>query len=484
MSTIHPELSYDRDISQVVGIQFTLQSPEEIIANSVAEIESSDTFTGNEPVIGGIFDSRMGVIEPGKKCRTCAQTYTFCPGHFGHITMARPVFYYQFFDTVRDILKCVCINCSKLLVPTSKLIDEHIITKKLSNQKRFDQIKKFIVKSNINECPHCNATVPTKVIKDMDHLTISIVFGEAKTKDGKENKDLITRYLYADEVLPILKGISNEDSEILGFSEKYNRPEWMICSVFPVPPPSMRPSVRYDTGQRSEDDLTHQLINIIKKNNVLKQKLERIQEGSVIASVDEINKKTQDLQYYIFTFVDNNIQNLMSVKQRMGNRSLKTLIERLKGKEGRFRINLMGKRVDFSARSVITPDPNIGIDELGVPYKIAMNLTVPEIVNRYNIEELSEYVRNGPHIYPGAKYVKDSEKNITLIIREKNQKKLNIKYGDIVYRHMKNGDTVLFNRQPSLHKMSMMAHKARIMDYDTFRLNVCVCPCYNADFDG
>jgi DNA-directed RNA polymerase subunit A' len=247
----------------------------------------------------------------------------------------------------------------------------------------------------------------------------------------------------------------------------------------------MRPSVRFDTGQRSEDDLTHQLSNIIKANKLLADKIKRVEEGGAgTSSREEINRRLHSLQHALFVYVDNNNPNIPSVKQRMGGRPLKTLLERLKGKEGRFRNHLMGKRVDFSARSVITPDPNIGINELGVPYKIAMNLTVPETVNKYNIEELDKYVKNGPNIYPGAKYVKHTDKNITVIIREKNQRKLEIAIGDVVYRHMKNGDVVLFNRQPSLHRMSMMAHKARIMDYNTFRLNVCVTPCYNADFDG
>ena len=146
----------------------------------------------------------------------------------------------------------------------------------------------------------------------------------------------------------------------------------------------------------------------------------------------------------------------------------------------------MGKRVDFSARSVITPDPNIDIDELGVPIKIAMNLTFPEIVNEYNIDELYRLVYNGNDTYPGAKYIRKNEGNGYRTIRLKNLKKENIvlKYGDIVDRHLRNGDYVLFNRQPSLHKMSMMAHKVRVMQYETFRLNVCCTPSYNADYDG
>lgn len=477
--SIHPELAYDRDISQVSGIQFTLQTPEEIVEHSVCEITRTDTYSGTEPVIGGLFDPRMGVVASGSRCKTCFQTYTYCPGHFGHLRLAMPCYWLPFFDTCRKLLKCVCLNCSKLLVSSETLLKEHVINKKLSNQKRFDNIEKYITKLKIATCRHCGTETADKVTKNLDKFTISLTF-----KDQENNEDKV-HDLQADETLVIFSNIPNEDMEMLGFHNDYNSPRAMIMTVMPIPPPAMRPSVRYDTGQRSEDDLTHQLLNIIKANKMLADKIKRVEEGGAgTASREDINTRLRTLQHALFVYVDNNNPNIPSVKQRMGGRPLKTLLERLKGKEGRFRINLMGKRVDFSARSVITPDPNIGINELGVPYKIAMNLTVPEIVNKYNIEELEKYVKNGPNIYPGAKYVKNTEKNITLIIREKNQKKMNIKIGDVVYRHMKNGDVVLFNRQPSLHRMSMMAHKVRVMDYNTFRLNVCVTPCYNADFDG
>ena len=147
----------------------------------------------------------------------------------------------------------------------------------------------------------------------------------------------------------------------------------------------------------------------------------------------------------------------------------------------------MGKRVDFSARSVITPDPNISINELGVPLKIAMNLTFPEKVNHYNKERLTDAVRNGPNNYIGAKFVrKTKENNRPVILKEENLETIanNLEDGDVVERHLQNGDYVLFNRQPSLHKMSMMAHRVRVMPYNTFRLNIAVTPSYNADFDG
>ena len=184
------------------------------------------------------------------------------------------------------------------------------------------------------------------------------------------------------------------------------------------------------------------------------------------------------------TFIDNSIPGINPAQQRTG-RLLKSLSERLKSKEGRIRGNLMGKRVDFSARSVITPDPNISIDELGVPIKIAMNLTFPEIVNQYNIQKLTELVRNGPDVYPGAKFIKKPKNgNQTKWLKKIDRSTIVLEEGDIVERHLLDGDYVLFNRQPSLHKMSMMGHRIKVMPFNTFRLNPLVCVSFNADFDG
>jgi len=472
--SIYKELSFENDIETIKAIQFTIMSPEEIEKKSVCEIVSTDTYSGNDPIIGGLFDSRMGVIENDKICKTCNQKNTFCPGHFGHINLAKPVFYIQFFDIVRKILKCVCFRCSRLLMDPENPMLQKMINKKFSRQKRFEFVYKCC--SKIKRCGQenkygCGAKLPHKTIKE----NIGKIIMEWK------EDDVIKKNVYnAEDILLILKRITDDEANILGFPHTINRPENLICQTFSVPPPSVRPSVRNDTGQRCEDDLTHKLCDIIKTNNTLKQKIEKDSTNP-----DQIDYWYILLQFHIATFVDNQLPGIPPAKQRTG-RPLRSLTERLKSKEGRIRGNLMGKRVDFSARSVITPDPNIDIDELGVPIKIAMNLTFPEIVNEYNIDEMYKLVYNGNDTYPGAKYIRKNDGNGYRTIRLKNLKKENIalKYGDIVDRHLRNGDYVLFNRQPSLHKMSMMAHKVRVMQYETFRLNVCCTPSYNADYDG
>ncbi|GMG56485.1 unnamed protein product [Ambrosiozyma monospora] len=189
------------------------------------------------------------------------------------------------------------------------------------------------------------------------------------------------------------------------------------------------------------------------------------------------------LQYHVATYMDNDIAGQPQALQKSG-RPIKSIRARLKGKEGRLRGNLMGKRVDFSARTVISGDPNLDLDQVGVPKSIAKTLSYPEIVTPYNIQKLTELVRNGPNEHPGAKYViRDSGDRIDLRFN-KRAGDIQLQYGWKVERHLMDNDPVLFNRQPSLHKMSMMCHRVKVMPYSTFRMNLSVTSPYNADFDG
>ena len=483
--SIYPELSYNDqkvEIQEVKGIQFSVLGPDEIIKRSVVEINKTDTYAGSEPIIGGLFDSRMGVLEHNRICCTCEQKNIFCPGHFGHIVLAKPVFHAMFFDIVKKLLNCVCYKCSKCLIsPDTQHKDfKNDIIKILSiknNQKRWEAYYKLCnTTTKLRSCGDdgvvgCGALRPSKFHKENAMKII------AEWKD-KKKEEKISQELSAEDILKIFKRITEREMEMMGFNPKWNRPEWMICTVLPVPPPAVRPSIIEENGQRREDDLTHKLSDIIKTNNSI---IDKINKG---ASEDTIKYITMLLQYHVFTFINNQIPGLAPSQQRNG-RKLKSVSDRMKKKEGRIRGNLNGKRVDQSARSVITPDPYISIDELGVPIKVAINITFPETVNQYNIEKMRELVMNGSDNWPGAKYIKKNNTTINLkYSKDLEQNAKDLKYGDVVHRHLKDGDYVLFNRQPSLHKMSMMCHKVVIMPYQTFRLNVLDTPPYNADFDG
>ena len=460
--------------SKILGIQFSILSPEEIRKGSVAEITSRDTYINNKPVINGLFDPRMGVLEPGFVCPTDGLDYMKTPGYFGHIELARPLFYIQYMNTVMKIARCTCIKCSKLLISKDKY--KHALN--LSSEERWNMV--FSMASKVKRCGEdttdgCGCKQPSKIKKE----GMASLIAEWDTIEGvqADNKDLLCMNMTPEILLKQFKRISDEDVSFMGFSPIWSRPDWMICQVLAVPPPAVRPSVKHDTQQRSEDDLTHIIVDIIKANKSLQEKI------ATNARVEIINDWTMLLQYRVATLVDNKIPGAAIAMQRSG-RPLKSIKERLNGKHGRVRGNLMGKRVDFSARSVITPDPNLSIRELGVPKKIAMNLTRPVLVNERNIKFLEMLVRNGPDVHPGAKNI-DRKRGETISLRYVDRDTLSLDYGDVVHRHMMDGDAVLFNRQPTLHRMSMMAHIVRIMPVgDTFRMNVADTKPYNADFDG
>jgi DNA-directed RNA polymerase II subunit RPB1 len=460
--------------SRVIGVVFSQLSPEEIRRNSVVEVTSRDTYINNKPVVGGLFDPRMGVLEPGLQCPTDGHNYILNPGYFGHIELARPVFFIQHIREIMKICKCVCFKCSKLLV--NKNLHKHVLDMK--GEDRWTYVTN--VCSKIKRCGDniedgCGCKQPDK-IKLEGMATLFAVWDNINTSNEGENRKVTIR-LTPEIILKIFKRISDEDVYFMGFNPKWSRPDWMVCQVLPVPPPAVRPSVKHDAQQRSEDDLTHIYSNIIKTNKDLADKVANNASPNVIEGLTTV------LQYFVAMIVNNKVKGAVPMAQRSG-RPLQCIMGRINHKNGRIRGNLMGKRVDFSARSVITGEPNLSAKQLGVPKKIAMNITKPVIVNDRNRDYLKKLIENGPDEYPGAKILeRRNGENISLRYVDRNSLKL--ENGDIVHRHMMDGDCVLFNRQPSLHRMSMMGHIVKVMNYgDTFRFNLAVCKNYNADFDG
>jgi DNA-directed RNA polymerase II subunit RPB1 len=469
------------EIEPILGIQFSIFSPDEIEKRSVVEITSNNTYEGNEPKIGGLFDPRMGVLENGKQCRSCGQSNNNCPGHFGHYRLGRPVYYIQFLPMILNVLSCVCVSCSKLLV--DKEMRTSIKLKK--GEGRWKELME--ASSNISRCGQetedgCGSRQPDRYKREGIARIVAEwegVNGADKASGAGVSHEPMKQALEVEYVQRLFRRITDEDVAFMGFNPRWCRPDWMICSVLAIPPPQVRPSVVQENNQRSEDDLTHKLFEIIKTNKMLLAKMDA--EGSK-ANKGYIDELTNVLQYHIATLVDNQIPGVAPSAQR-GGRPLKSIQQRLGSKEGRIRYNLQGKRVEFSARSVITPDPNISIAELGVPIKIAMNLTVPERVTDYNRDKLYKLVQNGTTIYPGAKTLVRADGRM-ISLAHVNTKEIVLYSGDLVNRHLMDGDMVLFNRQPTLHRMSMMGHRVRVLPYNTFRLNVSAVAPYNADFDG
>jgi len=463
-----------QNAAKIIAIQFSILSPEEIRKGSVAEITSRDTYINNKPVINGLFDPRMGVLEPGYLCPTDGLNYIQTPGYFGHIELARPLFYIQYLTIILKIIKCVCIKCSKLLISKNKY--KHLLDK--SAEHRWDSV--FEKCKKIKRCGEdvddgCGCKQPNKIKKE----GIATIIAEWDNIEGltDDSSDTLKMVMTPEIILKCFRRISDEDVSFMGFSPTWSRPDWMICQVLAIPPPAVRPSVKHDSQQRSEDDISHIIVSIIKANKTLQDKIQ------LNASANVINDWTTLLQYYVATMVDNKIPGAAPMAQRSG-RPLKSIKERLNGKHGRVRGNLMGKRVDYSARTVITPDPNLSAEELGVPLKIAKNITKPVTVNKLNKQYLQKLIQNGPDVHPGAKII-EKKNGDKISLRYVDIDSIKLEHGDIVHRHMMDGDTVLFNRQPTLHRMSMMGHIAKIMPIgDTFRMNVADTKPYNADFDG
>ena len=337
-----------------------------------------------------------------------------------------------------------------------------------TRKKRLDALHNLM--RGKKNCDHCGAAQPSFTKTEL-HLTVDFPEGSQQSISGDSKQSLS-----AEAVVKLFRLIRDEDIPILGLDPTYARPEFLLVQVLPIPPLHVRPSV-VAGGTSSEDDLTHQIVNCVKSNLSLQN---AIQNGEPTIVIQQFELA---LQHNVAAFMDNELRGLPQVTQRSG-RPLKTIAQRLKGKEGRIRGNLMGKRVDFSARTVITADPNLGIHQVGVPRSVAMNLTVPVKVTAFNLAELTAAVANGPSQHPGAKHIIRSDGTRIDLRFVKNKSELLLAAGWIVERQLRDGDVVLFNRQPSLHKMSIMGHRAAVLDWSTFRLNLsCTAP-YNADFDG
>jgi DNA-directed RNA polymerase subunit A' len=390
--------------NELEGVRFSIFSPEMIRKMSAAKIIVPDTYDDDGyPIDSGLVDTRLGVVDPGLKCKTCGGRLKECPGHFGHIELVRPVIHVEFVKQIFYILKSTCPGCHRLLSaevkPIAHIEEEEAGEKEMKTEEKASAKAAFEVPSILDEepkegggeekakeekkkepatekekaekakrnCPHCGENLPEiKLLKPTTFL-----------KDGEP--------MLPSDVRDWLASLKDADIRALGFDPIYSRPEWMVITVLPVPPVNVRPSITLETGERSEDDLTHKLVDIIRINQKLEANINAGAPQLIIEDLWEL------LQYHVTTYFDNETANIPPARHRSG-RALKTLAQRLKGKEGRFRYNLSGKRVNFSARTVISPDPRISLNEVGVPYAIAEEMSVPVAVTEWNIEDMKAYI--------------------------------------------------------------------------------------------
>jgi DNA-directed RNA polymerase beta' subunit len=609
---------------RIASIKFGLMAPNEIRRLSAVEVKTADTYKDDGHAYHqGLMDPQMGVIEQGIRCETCGNKHDECPSHFGHIQLELPVIHTGFTPLIKTALKTTCNKCYRALLHETP--GTHPVDSELSEQDYYRNRVLDIIQKHGPGSPELK-----KIIKDVEKLCCSkkrMVCMHCGSEQGKvilekpttfkeKKEDKSEHKLNARDIREWLEGIPSDDLIYIGMDKGVNRPEWVVMRVLPVPPITVRPSITLESGDRSEDDLTHKLVDVLRINQRLRENRDQGAPQLIVEDLWEL------LQYHITTYFDNQTSGVPPARHRSG-RPLKTLTQRLKGKEGRFRSNLSGKRVNFCARSVISPDPFLGINEVGVPEMSAKDLTVPIRVTKRNREQLREMILRGPDNHPGVNYIVrgdthrvritdrtkfiwsgfrcmnptcdggDPERDEPyegmapdlnevlrapnflpgLVIKKENRRTIeglqenwvadlesticnlrgeddngkqlpeddpraiihnrwrwgqeqpedttypehldvicphcgspwddedeertqvedrlatidldgSPKPGMVVERHLIDGDVVIFNRQPSLHRMSMMVHEVRVMQGKTFRFNLSVCTPYNADFDG
>lgn len=432
---------------QVRALKFSLLSPDKIKKLSAAKIVTPELYDiDGFPVDGGLMDLRLGAIDPGVRCRTCGKRVKECPGHPGSIELARPVFHIKYIPLIELCLRSFCPKCGCLTLDSEK-------------QKEYTPAIRAKKARDAKKCPHCFEMLERVKLEKPSNFM-----------QGKKRLSPI-------EIRDRLVVIKDDELKKIGVNSKTCRPEWAVLSLLLIPSVTVRPSITIESGERSEDDLTHKLSDIIRSNQRLWENLNAGAPEVIIEDLWDL------LQYHVTTFFDNNVTRIPPARHRSG-QPLKTITERIKGKEGRIRHNLAGKRVNYSARTVVSPDPYIAINEVGIPFEIARVITVAETVTSLNLETMKDLIRQGEK-YPGANYVvrpDGKRKKITEELKE--ELCAEIQPGYKIERHLRDGDIVLFNRHPSLHKQSLMAHFVRVLPHRTFRLHPAAAFPYNADYDG
>eukprot|EP00795_Rhopilema_esculentum_P008415 gene8415-14396_t len=526
-------------------IHFGIMSPDQMQKQANVHCVAKNLYNqdvNRTPLSFGVLDKKLGTSTKSNQCDTCGKGLAECVGHYGYIDLQLPVFHTGYFKLTISILQMICKNCSKIL-----LLDEQKKNFATALQKPgISSLQKKGIWKKIQEkckktprchnCAEVNGTVKKigllKIIHEKYKTSRKVVdssvtdFQASFEEAISHNKEIAPLANKAQVILnpltvqTLFQSIPDEDCLLLGMSPEVGRPENLILTRILVPPSCIRPSVISDLQAGSnEDDITMKLTEIIFLNDVIQK------HKSTGAKVNMIMEDWDFLQLQCALYINSELSGIPLNMQPK--KPIRGFCQRLKGKQGRFRGNLSGKRVDFSGRTVISPDPNLRIDQVAVPVHVAKVLTFPEkfkyvvtnlfllpedtlpfmngpplecetwITNQWekpfyfnvtkaNIALMRKLVINGADTHPGANFVDQKKENIKRYLKYGNRRAIaqELKFGDIVERHLMDGDVVLFNRQPSLHKLSIMAHFAKVMPHRTFRFNECVCTPYNADFDG
>ncbi|XP_071108022.1 DNA-directed RNA polymerase III subunit RPC1-like [Haliotis cracherodii] len=495
----------EADVAKKIShVTFGMMTPQEMQQVAHIQVTCKNLYNqdgSRKPVAFGVLDHKMGTSEKDNTCDTCGKGLADCTGHYGFVELELPVFHIGFFRTTITVLQMICKNCSHLLLHAAdkKSFLESLkrpgmtyLQKKAMRKKIYDAARKVPI---CRSCGTYNGMVKKcgllKIIHDrykQNRKGGEPVFTEfvgsfqSANESNKELEGLLPKtqeVLNPLSVLHLFERIRDEDIPLLLMNPTVGRPENLILTRILVPPICIRPSVVSDLKSgTNEDDITMKLTEIIFLNDVIQK------HRATGAKMQMIMEDWDFLQLQVALLYNSETSGIPLHMQPK--KSMRGFVQRLKGKQGRFRGNLSGKRVDYSGRTVISPDPNMRIDQVAVPEHVAKILTYPEKVNRANIKLMKQLVLNGCDVHPGANFIQQRDNNIKRFLKYGNRQKIasSLKFGDTVERHLMDGDVVLFNRQPSLHKLSIQAFYAKVMPNRTFRFNECCCGPFNADFDG
>ncbi|CAL44608.1 98.4 kDA DNA-directed RNA polymerase [Spodoptera frugiperda ascovirus 1a] len=460
--------------STLSKIEYFLMSPDEI------EDLSTYAVTKHRPTgldtVGTVFDSRGGAHKAAP-CGTCGQNYEDCPGHFGVITLCRPIIHPLFTQNVREIMRLVCSNCHRTIISPDMVQDTYKIRSK--GPKRISDLLSLLDR-RVSACAHCGTppcqyrlscapTSKTSKAKRKIHRTLCrVTAGNVK------------EWLDDDDVAAILDDVPDVDADrVLGCVH----PSRLILRKWPAIPSvcrhqeNGRSSGAGADGGYSDDDITVLLCDIVRLNNIA---------GSPERGEDERAKAFADLKTKISVICTNTAK----MKRNDNGDPVCGILDRIKGKNGLIRNNLLGKRSEMAARTVIGPDPTLRLEEVGFPRCMANHLYIPERVTVHNYAWACSL--RIPHaLYPNTlvrpKYIRNGRIHRACVRGCKSDeclKRCTPSIGDYVCRPLRDGDVVLMNRQPTLHKGSMMAFRIRLHDSLIFTLNLAVTKAFNADFDG
>lgn len=455
---------------KIKSIQYSILSQEDIDRLAVCEVVSYKGVVDGHGEDGSLFDERMGSTDERVLCKTCRCRMDTGHGHFGKIHLFEPVYNINFIAYVVVLLNLLCPKCYNCVMP-QKYMDQ--LLRATSQAERRDICRKYMNKKKKNEVVRCR----NEVCGFMGHFHYSL--------NEKINIDLSIdgekRMFWARYAHTALKSILSENIDLFGFNSVYSRPEnFIIQDLLVIPVNHRQPNIVNEGVKRSESEISALYENIIKTNRSLAESITN-------HSTDDIIKT----KYGLLTLAIAALFSKRFASEGMfgKKKSYRSIEEQLNGKEGYIRGRIHGKRVDYCARAHITPDADLKIDQLGIPEHIAMQVTMMEKVTPMNIERLRIVVSRGMDKYPGAnRIIKRDGRRLRLQDTQPKALRLNadqLENGDLVFRHLIDNDIVTFNRQPSLHKASILGFRIKVFKgILTIRLPPAVCAPFNADFDG